>query len=80
MESETNCRMLLDVFYTAHCLGKTKEVQRTSLKKKLGGNKARDQRKTKELKREGWKVLTVWECRLKKSPARESGRVVRALN
>lgn len=37
-------------------------------KKKFLRNKARDRRKTAELKRIGWKVLMVWECQiLKKS-------------
>lgn len=48
-------------------------------RKKLSANQARDARKQGELKRAGWKVITVWECRLKKSATREASRVVRAL-
>ena len=62
-----------------HCQRYTPKTNRTWWKNKLETNVARDERKTKELKRAGWKVLTVWECRLKKSPAREAGRVVRML-
>ncbi len=62
-----------------HCQRYTPKTNRTWWKNKLATNVARDERKTKELKTAGWKVLTVWECRLKKSPAREAGRVVRAL-
>ncbi|URN50011.1 very short patch repair endonuclease [Methanobrevibacter sp. TLL-48-HuF1] len=34
--------------------------------KKLYGNKERDERNKKELEELGWKVITVWECELKK--------------
>lgn len=33
---------------------------------KLYGNKGRDKRNQKELEAMGWKVITVWECELKK--------------
>lgn len=35
-------------------------------KKKLYGNKERDERNIKELEEMGWNVITVWECELKK--------------
>uniref|UniRef100_UPI00384FC5FD very short patch repair endonuclease n=1 Tax=Methanobrevibacter smithii TaxID=2173 RepID=UPI00384FC5FD len=35
-------------------------------KKKLYENKERDERNQKELEKLGWKVITVWECELKK--------------
>jgi DNA mismatch endonuclease, patch repair protein len=31
---------------------------------KLEGNKKRDKRNTRALVRDGWKVLTIWECQL----------------
>ncbi len=62
-----------------HCQRHIPKSNRTWWRNKLATNVARDERKAKELKRAGWKVLTVWECRLKKSPAREAARVVRAL-
>ncbi len=34
--------------------------------KKFERNVERDQRKTKELEDAGWKVFTIWECRIKK--------------
>ena len=46
---------------------------------KLEGNRKRDERNKRELRRMGWKVLTVWECELKK-PARLTGRVRRFLD
>jgi DNA mismatch endonuclease (patch repair protein) len=36
-------------------------------KNKLDANAARDLRVSKELKALGWRVLTVWECELKKT-------------
>lgn len=34
---------------------------------KLHGNKRRDAKNMKRLAREGWKVLTIWECQLNDS-------------
>jgi DNA mismatch endonuclease (patch repair protein) len=34
---------------------------------KLEGNRERDDRNNRVLKREGWKVLTIWECQLAKT-------------
>ena len=34
-------------------------------RKKIGQNKARDERNKEALKKMGWSVLTVWECQLK---------------
>jgi DNA mismatch endonuclease (patch repair protein) len=31
---------------------------------KLEGNRERDDRNKRTLAREGWKVLTIWECQL----------------
>jgi DNA mismatch endonuclease (patch repair protein) len=32
---------------------------------KINRNKANDEKAVKALKKDGWKVITVWECRLK---------------
>ena len=32
---------------------------------KINGNKANDAKAFKALKKEGWKIITVWECQLK---------------
>lgn len=39
---------------------------------KLEGNKQRDRRNQRALNKEGWKVLTIWECQLKKLERLES--------
>jgi DNA mismatch endonuclease (patch repair protein) len=38
----------------------------TYWQKKLLGNQARDKMHLKNLQKDGWKVLTLWECRLEK--------------
>ena len=40
--------------------------------KKLYGNKERDERNKKELEELGWKVITVWECELKKDKVEQT--------
>ena len=32
---------------------------------KINGNKANDEKAIKVLKKDGWKIITVWECELK---------------
>lgn len=34
-------------------------------RKKIGANRARDERNLKAYEREGWKVLVIWECAIK---------------
>src|SRR5580658_7341452 len=46
---------------------------------KLEGNRKRDDRNKKALLRNGWKVLTIWECQLGK-PDWLSGKIGRFLD
>jgi DNA mismatch endonuclease (patch repair protein) len=39
---------------------------------KLEGNRKRDKRNKRVLSREGWKVLTIWECQLRDAVLLES--------
>lgn len=34
---------------------------------KITGNKCRDARNARKLRKEGWRVLIIWQCRLRKS-------------
>ena len=45
---------------------------------KFDNNVARDERKRKELRRLGWKVITVWECDLKNRFAATLSKILRA--
>jgi DNA mismatch endonuclease, patch repair protein len=46
---------------------------------KLEGNRKRDEKNAGELRREGWGVMTIWECQLK-NPNRLADRIMRFLN
>jgi DNA mismatch endonuclease (patch repair protein) len=45
---------------------------------KIARNRARDKAAVKALKREGWEVMIVWECRLKK-PGELRDKLIRFL-
>lgn len=45
---------------------------------KLERNKERDAEKETALRAGGWRVVTLWECRIKRSPVAQVGRVLRA--
>lgn len=62
-----------------HCRPKRPGVNRSFWDRKLDRNMARDRRKARMLRKEGWRVCTIWECRLKKQPGRELGRVIAML-
>ena len=49
-------------------------------KNKLTKNKIRDRRVNRALRAAGWRVLRIWECRLKKNPQSCMNRILRALN
>lgn len=42
---------------------------------KFSTNKARDQRNANRLRREGWSVLTIWECSLAAAKSRDTTMV-----
>ena len=48
-------------------------------RKKIGGNVTRDRRVTRKLRKEGWRVCRIWECRLKK-PETVIRRIIRMLD
>lgn len=50
-------------------------------REKFLANKARDRRNVQRLRREGWSVLTVWECSLATAKSREAtiGKLLVAL-
>jgi DNA mismatch endonuclease (patch repair protein) len=41
------------------------ETNRPFWDKKIDGNIARDSRNLRDLKKEGWKVLVIWQCQIK---------------
>ncbi len=45
---------------------KLPDTNRRFWEEKIAGNKRRDARNVRKLRRDGWRVLTVWQCRLRK--------------
>jgi len=45
---------------------KLPESNREFWERKIAGNRRRDARNCNRLRKEGWRVLTVWQCRLHK--------------
>lgn len=45
---------------------------------KIDRNRRRDRRNTRDLRRQGWRVVRVWECRVKKATSIQ--RVIRLLS
>ena len=46
--------------------GKLPATNRAFWESKIMGNKKRDARIARQLRKDGWHVLTIWECRLRK--------------
>ena len=42
---------------------------------KLARNKARDHMVKRQLTKQGWRVITIWECQVKKDPAAVARRI-----
>lgn len=63
-----------------HCSPPRPKHNRGFWKDKLDRNAARDRRNTHQLRQAGWRVITVWDCRLRKFPQSALHRVQRALH
>lgn len=46
---------------------------------KIGRNKKRDRANSRKLRQMGFKVIRIWECKLKRDPKKCLSRIVRAL-
>jgi len=46
---------------------------------KISANIERDKRNYKLLKKDGWKVIIIWDKDLKKNPEKEIGKILRAV-
>lgn len=62
-----------------HCQPPRPRSNRKFWSEKLERNRERDVRKARELRLAGWKVITIWECMLRRAPSRQVQRVARAL-
>lgn len=50
---------------------KLPETRKAFWKNKIASNVERDKRNYKELKKSGWKVVTVWQCQIKNKNRKE---------
>lgn len=62
-----------------HCTPSMPRTHSAWWRRKIGANQMRDARKTTVLRKLGWSVTVVWECRLRESPRAQLTRVLRAL-
>jgi DNA mismatch endonuclease (patch repair protein) len=59
-----------------HCQPRRPKTHKSFWNAKLDRNMERDAEKAKALKQAGWRVITLWECRVKQDVGKEVGRVV----
>ena len=62
-----------------HCRPRRPKTHRAFWEEKLDRIQARDRRKAAQLRKAGWRVVTIWECRLRRNTDAEVRRVARAL-
>jgi DNA mismatch endonuclease (patch repair protein) len=62
-----------------HCRPARPKSNNSFWSQKLDRNVARDRMKARQLQEEGWRVITIWECKLKRSPQVQLRRVKRML-
>lgn len=61
-----------------HCLPRKPKRNQWYWLPKLERNRERDAEKARALRRMGWRVVTLWECRIKRDPDGQVARVLRA--
>jgi len=68
-------------FWHGHDCGKniSPRTNAEAWREKIRNNKRRDTRTTRQLRRQGWCVLRIWECRLRNSAEVCISRIRRAL-
>ncbi len=63
-----------------YCKPRTPKSNTLFWQQKITANQARDARKSHALRKAGWKVFVVWECRLHRSPERAMARTIAGLD
>lgn len=68
-------------FWHGHQCGKniTPKTNADAWREKIARNQARDHAATRELRKQGWTVVRIWECRLAKAPRSCVARIIRLL-
>ncbi len=67
-------------FWHGRRFNKEKETYPQFWVTKIEGNIKRDRKNRSLLKKEGWKVIRIWDKDLKKNPEKEIARIIRVLN
>ena len=60
-----------------YCKKSLPKIHKEFWRKKFLANKKRDKEKIILLRKMGWRVFTVWECKLKKGPDVTAKRIIR---
>ncbi|MBE0682875.1 MAG: very short patch repair endonuclease [Anaerolineales bacterium] len=63
-----------------YCKPRLPKTHRNFWKQKFAKNKNRDKEKVAILRKDGWRVLTIWECQIKKYPNQSVVRVKKVLS
>ena len=58
-----------------HCRPAVPRTHTTFWEAKFSANMERDMRKARTLKSAGWRVATVWECKVNEDPTREARKI-----
>lgn len=68
-------------FWHGHVCGRNLKPKRNAAmwRAKIKGNRVRDQRVSRKLRRSGWSVIRIWECALAKQPEICVNRIRRSL-
>ena len=67
-------------FWHGRRFKKERETYKQFWIKKIEGNIKRDRKNRALLKKEGWKVIRIWDKDLKKNPEKEIEKIVNAVN
>lgn len=68
-------------FWHGHDCGKnvTPRTNARAWKDKIERNQSRDRQATRLLRRNGWRVIRIWECQIRRNPSRCVSRIRTAL-
>lgn len=69
-------------FWHGHICGRnlTPERNAKAWREKIDGNRRRDRRVTRHLRENGWRVVRIWECALRRKPDVALSRIRRILD
>lgn len=68
-------------FWHGHDCGKnvTPKANANAWREKINRNRSRDRQASRQLRRQGWTVIRIWECQLAKDPGKALSRIREAI-